>query len=268
MRLILVPPYRGAGYDFQPDKEPYYQRAIELMQKEGELDGVTVEVDPGVHTDHTSSTRDETLFDHLAIAVQSRVRELTAKHEHDAIVVLGAIDVGFHACRLIGDVPVAYPLHSAVHVASMLADRFSLIDVTDVQATRQRRLVRGYGLDDKLGSIRSIERTSTDLSPLLRDIGAGESTPAVDQVLDQFVEQSKLAVDVDRADLLVIGFAPIQALKHELRARLDDAGLADIQVVWGLSSAVAVAKAMVAMQLLPARRAFPADALVAKPAYR
>jgi allantoin racemase len=266
---VLIPPYRGAGYQFEPDREPYYRRAIELMEQSGELEGWTVDVDPGVHTDHKAASRDEALYDYMAVAVQERVRAITEQGDHDAIVVLGAIDVAFHSSRLIAQVPITNTLHSAVHMASLLSDRFSLIDVTDPQAARMRRLVREYGLGDKLASVRWVERTSTAIGPALAaSVSSGSLTPEVEEVLDRIVDQGRLCADLDRAELLIIGYAPLQAVRQELRERLDAVGLADLPLVWGLSSAVAVARSLVAMGLMPSRRTYPNDDLVAKPSFR
>ena len=268
MRLTIVPPYRGAGYAFEPHKEPYYERVLTDMRARGELDGVDLTIDPGAHTDHRSDSRDEEVFQHLGTATLERVKAIGASGDCDAIVVLGSIDVAFHATRLVSPVPVTYPMHSAVHVASLVSDRFSLIDVTDPQAARIRRLVRGYGFGDRLGSIRVIGRSSTEISPLLRDITADSLTPEVDQLLDELVEQSSIAVEVDRAESLIIGFTPFQALRDELTRRLEAAGFGEIPLVWILSAAVACARVMVATGLLQAARSYPSDSLVLKPSFR
>ena len=268
MRMIIVPPYRGAGYGFEPDKEPYYQLVLSEMRKRGELDGVDVTMDGGAHTDHRSDSRDEEVFQHIGTATLERVKEIGSSGDYDAIVVLGAIDVAFHAARLVSPIPVTYPMHSAVHLASLAADRFSMIDVTDPQAARMRRLARGYGFDDKLGSIRVIGRSSTEMSPLLRGVTDETIPPPVEQILDELVEQSTIAIEEDRAELLIIGFTPFQTLRNELTRRLDEAGYGEIPLVWILSAAVAAARAMVATGVSQSPRSYPSDGLVAKPAFR
>jgi Asp/Glu/hydantoin racemase len=270
MKLILVPPYRGAGYDFRPEQEPYYRRAIEQMRAAGQLEGVDVEVDQGANVDAVSASRDETTFDQIGLNTQLRVREIAASGRCDAIVVLGAIDVAFHSIRAVSPVPVAFVLHSALHVASLVADRFSLIDVTDTLGSRQRRLARSYGFGDKLVSIRTIGRSSTELSVALREPfeSDGTVTAAVDSILDGLVSRCGEAVEQDGADLLIFGFAPLHQMVDVLRARLDAAGYAEIPVISALSAAVAMAKVMAEMTLTAAPRSFPTDDLVRVPAYR
>jgi Asp/Glu/hydantoin racemase len=271
MRLILVPPYRGAGYDFKPDEEPYYHHVLDMLRASGQLDGVTVDIDPGVHTDHVSASRDQSLFDHLAIAVQTRVRAIVDDDEgaYDAIVVLGGIDVGFDAVRTISPIPVAYPIHSSLHVASLVSDRFSYIDVSDPQAARVRRLARSYGLEDKLVSVRNYASSSTVASPVLRAAREqGRLTAEATALLDDVVTQCTTAIDVDGAETLIVGFTPLQVFQDDLRARLDEAGYAEIPVIWILDATIAVAKMLAEMRLKQTARAFPTDDLVAKPSRR
>jgi Asp/Glu/hydantoin racemase len=270
MQLILVPPYRGAGYDFTPEKEPYYRRAIEHMRATGQLDGVEVTVDQGAFIDFVSASRDETTFDQIGLNTQLRVKEIAASGKYDAIVVLGAIDVGFHSIRAISSVPVAFPLHSAVHVASLIAERFTLIDVTDTLGARQRRLVNSYGLGPKLASIRTIGKDSTYLSRVCRDpfLEGGRITDEASHVMDLLVERCREAVDVDRAELLILGFAPLHQLIDVLRERLDAAGLAEIPVVSAVAAAVAMAKTMAEMRVRPAARTYPTDELTLPPSFR
>jgi Asp/Glu/hydantoin racemase len=269
-KIILVPPYRAAGYDFKPDQETYYLDAIASMRDTGLLDDTTIDIDPGAPVTHVSSTRDESVIDQLNVNTLGRIRAVLEADDHDAIVVLGAIDVAFHASRMITDRPVVHVLHASVHMASLVGTQCSLVDVTDPQAERQRRLIRGYGFDEKVKTIRVIERSSTDLSQLLRQQRRGEpvANAGIEELLDQLMVQCRLAVDTDQVDTLIIGFTPIQALDLLIRERLDREGYGEIQVVWPLTAAVAVAKALIGMKLTPAKRAFPTDALVKKPAYR
>lgn len=270
MKLLFVPPYSGAGYDFKPQREPYYHKAIEALRAFGQLDGIDVDIDEGAHIDHVSPTRDETTFDLIALNTQQRVKSIVAAGGYDAIVVLGTIDVAFHSIRAISPIPVAFPWHSALHVASSLADRFSLIDVTDTLAVRQRRLAKSYGFDDKLASIRTIGRSSADLSTMLREPfdADGRLNPDASGIVDALIGQCRVAIETDRAELLIIGFAPLHQIYAQIREHLDAAGFAEIPLVSGLAAAVATAKSMVEMRLMPAARAYPTDALLNVPALR
>jgi allantoin racemase len=267
MKVLLVPPYRGAGYDYRPDEEPYYQRVLEDMRRDGEFDGIDVAIDAGAVSAHPATSRDDDVFEHIGVATLDRIKRLAAEGAADAIVVLGGIDVAFHAMRVSCPIPVVHFVHASLHVASLVADRFSLVDLTDPQAARARRLARTYGFDDKLVTIRTLGASSTQLSTLLR-LDDPLADPTVGQTLDTLVEVCGVAVDVDGADLLILTFTPLQRLRDEVRRRLDDAGYAEIPVVWSLSAAVAVARAMVDLRLLPAPRSYPRDDLRLEPAVR
>jgi allantoin racemase len=269
MRLILVPPYRGAGYDFRPEDEPYYHEVIAQLRQARQLDGVEVDIDPGVHTEHVAASRDQSLFDHLAVAVQARVRAIAEAGSHDGVVVLGGIDVGFDGVRAVAPIPVAYPVHSALHMASLIGDRFSYLDTSDPQAARVRRLARSYGFDRKLIAVRNYGWSSTAASPVLRSAKVdGKLSVDAERLLDDVCSACVTAIENDQPDVLIVGFTPLQPLQAELRQRLDAAGYAEVPVIWLLTAAVAMVKAMVETGLRQSPRAFPTDALVARPAWR
>lgn len=269
MRLILIPPYRGSGYDFKPEEETYYLDAIEFARANGQLDGVTITIDQGAHSDFKSEARDESYFDSATVSTLPRVKDAAASGNYDAIIVLGPLDIGFSTFRMVSSIPVVHYTHAALHVASMIGDRFSAIEISDPVAARTRRLAQNYGLDQKLASARYLNRSSTALSQLFRGSEAERlARDEVQKVLDDVIAQCKLAIDADGADTIVITFTPLMSLANEIRRRLDDAGYSEIQIVWGLAATFAVAKSMVELKLLPARRAYPDDSLVAKPAYR
>jgi hypothetical protein len=127
-----------------------------------------------------------------------------------------------------------------------------------------------YGFGDKLASIRTIGRSSSDLSRQLREpFGAdGSLTPDADGILDLMVERCREVIETDRADLVITSFAPLHQLAGQLRERLDAAGYDEIPLVSSLAAGVAVATSMAALGLVPAKRSYPTDDLRAAPAWR
>lgn len=270
MKLIIVPPYRGAEYDFKPDEGIWYQEILAAMRAKGQLDGVEVDIDPGVAVAPAGEMRNEELFALMQVGVLQRVRELSAQGQYDALVMLGGIDIGFGAAQLVATLPIAYPLHAAVHMASFIGERFGLIDIGDQLAVRQRRLVRSYGLDHKLASVRTIGYTSASMMRLLRDTPRDQraANPDIQQVVDVVIAQCCTAIEQERVDTLIVGFTPLQCLEDDIRQRLDASGYDEIPIVWTLPATVAMAKAMVEMRLMPSARAYPSDGLKAKPTFR
>ena len=92
--------------------------------------------------------------------------------------------------------------------------------------------------------------------------------PEVKKVIDDVLAQSRVAIEKDRADSLILGCPPLQCFEDEIRQTLDEAGYGEIQILSELPAAVEVAKAMVNMKLIQAPRAYPSDALKAKPEFR
>lgn len=272
MKIVLVSPYRGAGYGFKPEEELYYQEIIASMKRKGQLENVEVEIDSsqGLHTDHAAETRDEELFDIVTVRVLKRIREISDAGKHDGIILLGAIDFGFYAGRMISKLPIAHPLNSALHIASLIGSRVSVIDITDPLAWRQRRLVKSYGFDEKVVSIRTIGYTSQRLSQHLREyLKSGRTVhPEIERVLANVMLQCLAAIEKERVDTLVLGFTPIQALENEIRQRLDGAGYGEIPIVWVLPASIAAVKSLIEMKLMPAARAYPNDSLKSLPEFR
>jgi Asp/Glu/hydantoin racemase len=98
--------------------------------------------------------------------------------------------------------------------------------------------------------------------------GERGKTPEGKKFIDDILAQSIVAIEEDRADCLIYGTPAVQCLHDEVKQRLDEEGYGEIQVIFGLRAAIEMAKAMVNMKLMQAARAYPSDALKAKPRFR
>jgi allantoin racemase len=277
MKIIVIPPYRAQNYT--PEKGHYMVREIiEDMKEKGQLEGVEVDLDPGHPIDNTTDTsghREEHVmayraFDEISAGTLKRVGMFCDGDKYDAIVTSGGIDPGFTAARMRSKVPVAAALNSAVHMASLIGDRFSVIHLDDPTAIYVRRAVQSYGLSHMLASVRSMGHSSPSTMAVLRKTKKGEryTTPEGKKFIDDILAQSITAIEEDRADSLIFGTPAVQCLQDEVRQRLDDAGYGEIQIISGLRTAIQMAKAMVTLKLTQADRAYPSDALKAKPKFR
>ena len=275
MKIIDIPPYRGSGVNYDPKEGHYLVREIvENMRRKGQLEGVEMDIDDGYPTEHKGENRDEEILAYITPGFLKRVREVSESGKYDAIVTSGAIEPGFFAGRMISTIPIAFCVHSAVHIASLLGDRFSIIQAHDPGALMVRHFVELYGLGHKLASVRRISKASSAPAQFIRRYGLqhqkGERAgiPEVKALIDSMVEAAIAAVEEDRADSIILGGPYFELLSDEIRQALDEAGYAEIQLVGELASAVEVAKAMVNMGLKQAPRAYPSDTLKAKPAFR
>jgi len=270
MRLINIGPYGNAkSANKDTTGKPIIEELIDNMRRRGQLKGVEIDTDTGT-TIPAKDGRDDDVLAQINVGVIEKIREYSAMNKYDAIVCRGSLEPGFHAGRQISKIPVAFALHSAVHVASLIGDRFSLLDVTDPLAHIARRHVEEYGFGHKLVSVRRVDCSSLAMGSLLysRKKADRANDPQVKDLLDVAMVQCVAAIEKDRADTIIIGCIPLQYLEDEIRQRLAAAGYGEIQLICEFASAVEMAQVMVNMKVTQAPRAYPGDDLRAKPEYR
>lgn len=266
MKLLILPPYKN----FVTEGQPMPQELLENMRRKGALDGVEIDIDEAHPTDWTEERRDEEFLASISPGVIKKVREYSEKGGYDAIVSQGSMEPGFFAARQVSKIPFSSALHSALHVASLIGERFCVIDATDTQALITRRFAESYGFGKKLVSVRYPSYSSTQMAGFFRKYKKEEraKVPEVKKCIDDIVAQCKAAVEQDRADSIILACPPLQIFEDEIRGALDEAGYSEIPLICELAAAVEMAKVMVNMKLTQARRAYPSDDLRAKPAFR
>jgi allantoin racemase len=269
MKFIVIPPYRAGQYT--PTGGHYM--VVELianMRERGQLEGIEVDVDDGFPIEDPTGARNEEVLAIISAGFLKRARMYCEGDKYDAILTSGGIEPGFPAARMISKIPVAGSVHSAIHVASLIGDRFAVIHKNDPTALIVRRLVKSYGFDHKLTSVRYIGHSSPSMQAIFRahKKGEREKTPEGKKFIDDITAQCLVAIEEDRVDSLIFGDPPFQCLHDEIRARLDAAGYAEIPIICALPAAVEMAKTMVNMKLMQAPRAYPSDSLKAKPKFR
>jgi len=275
MKIICIPPYRRVGVNYDP-KEGHYMvhEIVENMRRKGQLEEVEMDIDDGYPTEHAGENRDEEILAYITVGFLKRIREISEMGKYDAIVTSGAIEPGFFAGRMISKIPIAFCVHSAVHVASLIGDRFTIIQNHDPGALIVRHYVELYGLSHKLASVRHVTRPSTYPVEFIHQYGLRHkkeermNVPEVKKLINDVVDQSIKAIEEDRVDSIILGGPYFEILEDEIRQALNEAGYGEIQLICELSSAVEVAKAMVNMKLKQAPRAYPAYTLKAKPEFR
>ncbi len=190
--------------------------------------------------------------------------------KYDAIVTSGSMEPGFFAARMISKIPLVGALHSAIHVASLIGERFTIIDTTDVVGMILRRHIQTYGLGHKLASVRAISRSSSNIIALIHKYKRGKrkGVPEIETLVSDIAAQCVIAIEEDRADALILGCPPLQCLEDEIRRGLDGAGYREIQLISEIPAAIEMARVMVDLGLIQAPRAYASDGLKAKPKFR
>jgi allantoin racemase len=103
-------------------------------------------------------TREE--FARVGVARLPIVRDACESGRYDAIVLLGGGDPGFIEAREIAqrhNIPVTACAHAQMHIASMLGNKFSVIDTSEAHNMHYYNLVVQYRFVEKCASIRCID---------------------------------------------------------------------------------------------------------------
>lgn len=267
MRLVIIPPYKNpaVSWGFVLDE------MVINLKKKGALSGVEVDIDEGYFIESPSEVRDEEFLVHVSLGIIKKVREYSEMGKYDAIVLTGALDPGFVPARVVSKIPIAGAVHSAVHVASLIGERFSKIHTVAPSSLIVRQCIERYGFGHKLASVRFCGHSSTEMFGFINKYKNNKEErskdPGVKKILEDIVAQCTAAIEKDRADSLILGCEPLQAFSNEVRQRLDDVGYNEIPIICELPAGVEMAKAMVNMKLRQTPRAYPTASLKAKPEY-
>ena len=187
----------------------------------------------------------ESRYDEI-VAVPDIVRKVVAAEKDgvDAVIIDCMADPGVVASREMVSIPVIGPAETAMHVASMLAHRFSLLTVLDRAVPIFRELAHMAGVEGRLASVRAVNIPVLELSD-------------TERVVKALVEQSVMAVREDGAHLIVFGCTGMIGLAEEVEKGLVEQGIADVPVIDPGVLAVKVAEAFVDLGLSHSKRTYP-----------
>ncbi len=186
------------------------------------------------------SVRDEA----LAIpGVLSRVQAAEAEGM-DAVLLDCMADPGLDAARELASIPIIGPAQAAMHLAAMLAHRFSVITVLAQGIPRVHRQILRYGLTGKVASVRAIN------IPVLE---MGEDRERVTRAV---IEESARAVREDGAHIIVPGCTEMIGMAPVVQESLAERGF-EVPVIDPPAVAVKLAEGLVDMGLAHSKRTYP-----------
>ena len=223
----------------------YSHELLDEMGKQGLLSDVDWSYDPGP-VGPLVETREHLI--QVSLGVLERARAASESGHYDAIVIQGFLDPVLYAAREVSRVPVLGCCNSALHIASLLGHRCSILDTLESMAIIIRENTRIYELDHKVVSVRSIE---FPVREVLRKERLGELVGAMEA-------QARDAIEKDGADTLVLGCTALSWLVPEVRRRLATIGF-DVPVVEPIHAAVTLARSLVYMRLNHSRVAYPTN---------
>ena len=87
------------------------------------------------------------------------VKEACASGKYNAIVLLGGGDPGYMEAREIGRqyrIPITTSAHAQMHIAGLLGNKFSIVDIAETHNMQMYHLVVQYRMTDRCASIRNV----------------------------------------------------------------------------------------------------------------
>jgi allantoin racemase len=213
------------------------------------LDDVEWETHPGPPTpygDWPVENREE--FTLVAAGRLPIVKEACESGKYNGIVLLGGGDPGAIESREIGrryGIPVTSCAWSQMHVATMLGNKFSVIDMAESHNMYYQNVVLQYRMADRCASIRSLN------CPLPRpplhggfDIQAERAKGDESEVVERAVTEAVAAIEEDGAEVITFGCSASFWIQPHLQKRLTEMGW-EVPVLEGYSCAITLAKLMV-----------------------
>jgi Asp/Glu/hydantoin racemase len=179
--------------------------------------------------------------------VENRIEAAIAAHavvdtlaihmaSHDAAIIAAFGDPGLGAAREFADIPVLGLEESALLAAWPLGRRIAIVCLTVRLGRWYQECAEELGLAGRLVSVRPLDVAITDIAS------------AKEQLRERLLEECRHAVELDAAEVIIFGGAPIAGLAREAAADIP------VPVLDGVSCAVRLAEAIVGLQPRPPSR--------------
>ena len=252
-----------AGWQFDPSL-PKEKRLMNYDNIKHLLEDVEWDLHPGPlapYGDWPVENREE--FCLVAAARLPIIREACESGKYNAIVLLGGGDPGFLEAREIArqyQIPVTANAFSQMHIASMLGNKFSVIDLAESLNMFLYNLVVQYHFSQRCASIRNINY------PLPRPGYTGEPSVSEERdkalrgepsnAADVSVKEAMAAIEEDGAEVIIFGCSGTYWLQPFVQKRLNEIGW-EVPVLEGYSCSIVLAKAMVSLGVDASGLLFP-----------
>jgi Asp/Glu/hydantoin racemase len=268
-RFLLIQAFHlpeGSPYLHRPVSGPKESRLMNHDSVKHLLADVEWELDPGPVAPYGNwpvESREE--FCLVAAGRLPIVRKACESGRYNAIVLLGGGEPGFQESREIArahGIPVTACAHSQMHVASLLGNRFSVIDQAEIHNQYYRDLVVLHGFAGRCASIRNVNfplprpgsRDVRDIQEEKARALRGERSA----MLEAAVTETVAAIEEDGAEVITFGCSASFWLQPFLQQRLDEMGW-EVPVLEGYRCAITLAKLLVDLGLSASGLTYPSD---------
>lgn len=260
-RFFLIPPTREADSSLPKEQRlPNYSNLKHLLD----------DVDWDLHPGAPSPFGKRQVGQREGFALMAAVRlpivvEACESGKYNAIVLLGGADPGFTESREIAkkyNIPVTSCAFAQMHIASMLGNKFSFIDISESHNMAVYDLVVRYHFTERCASIKNID------TPLTQHMHEGQISIQIErekamrgepsEAVDRAVREAVSAIEEDGAEVIVFGCSPSYWLRPFVEKRLIELGW-EVPVLDGYSCAIALAKTMVDLNIDVSRLMLPGD---------
>lgn len=268
-RLLLIQGFR------LPADSPFLHRKLTGAKEETVMDypliaplleGVDWEVHAGAPTTYGNwAVENRQEFMASGLARLPIVREACESGKYNGIVLLGGGEPGFQEAREIArpfGIPVASCAFSQMHMACMLGNRFSIIDLAESHSMYYYNLVVQHRMTDRCASLRMINFphdrprcvSGRPLHEEKRKARAGKRSDAVEEA----VAEAVAAIEEDGAEVIMFSCSGLFWLQPFVQARLDAMGW-EVPVLHGYKCAIAQAKMMIDAGVSASGLMYPPD---------
>ena len=268
-RFLLIQAFHlppESPFLIRPVEGPKETRLMNYEHVKHLLEDVEWELHPGPlapYGDWPVENREE--FALVAAGRLPIVREACRSGKYNAIVLLGGGEPGFPEAREIArqyGVGVTACAFSQMHIASMLGNKFSVIDLAENHNMYYYDLVVRHRFTQRCASIRNINY------PLPRPPETGESAVHLaknrvlrgekSEIVEAAVREALAAIEEDGAEVITFGCSALFWMQPILQRRLTEMGW-ELPVLEGYSCAITLAKTMVSLGVDASGLMFPGD---------
>ena len=193
------------------------------------------------------------------------VREACESGRYDAIVMLGGGDPGFTEAREIGqrhNIAVTSCAHAQMNIASMLGNKFSVIDISEVHNMHYYNLVVQYRFTDRCASIRNVNyplpRPSNPEAANIQSEKQAATAGERSELLERSLAEAVAGIEEDGAETIILGCSAAFWMQPFLQRRLGDMGW-EVPVLEGNRTAIEMAKLLTNLDVSVSGLAFPRD---------
>ena len=166
-------------------------------------------------------------------AIPGLLDNIGTHNDCDGHVIACFDDTGLDAARCIANGPVVGLCEAACMMASMVANKFSIVTTLSRSVPALEKLALHYGMERQCISVRASD------VPVL-DLENGDADSAIKAEIEQ-------AIKVDSAEAIVLGCAGMADFAAELSAQFG------VPVIDGVSAAVKMVEGLVSMNLTSSR---------------